>query len=80
MPPDIPQLEGPAFRKLPDYTDQVEVREEINETNTRNGDEIQSLEKEMWIFHCFSFLRQDFDSSDYQYNKFKIVLFSLDRF
>jgi len=39
VPPDISQLEGPAFRKLPDYTDQVEARSEINAINTRNGDE-----------------------------------------
>ena len=39
MPPDISQLEGMAFRKLPDYTDQVETRLEINERNTRNRDE-----------------------------------------
>lgn len=40
MPPDISQHEGLAFRKLPDYTDQVEVRLEINEISTKNGDEL----------------------------------------
>lgn len=39
MPPDISQLEGPAFRKLPDYRDQVEGGLEINEINTGNEDE-----------------------------------------
>lgn len=79
MPPDISQLEGLAFRKLLDYTDQVETRLEINEINTRNGGERTIFGKRYVEFHWFSFLRQNFHSNDYQCN-IKIVQFSLDKF